>query len=101
LTFTRNDDEIDGVAGHLSAEPLIHIYPNPATDYLTAAPYETVIAPCFDYVIYNNSGMIVKHGIKHDWNGPINISDLRPGMYYIRIDCKSRSVPVYDKLLKF
>jgi len=100
LTLTRSDDEMNGVARHMSAEPHLHIYPNPATDYITVASDETGTPSSFDYVLYNFAGMVVKQGIKNKWNSPVDISRIKPGIYYIRINYDSRSGPVYDKLLK-
>jgi len=101
MTLTRSDEEINGMDRYLSAEPHIIISPNPATKYFTVASDGTSASSSFDYVLYNLAGMVVKQGIKNDWNSPVDISQLNPGLYYIRINCDSRSVPVTDKLLKF
>lgn len=101
LTFTRSDGGTGGTAGHLPAEPYISIYPNPATEYLKVSSDETGASSTFDYVLYNFAGMVVQQGNKNEWNSPVDISQLRPGIYFVRINYKGRSVPVIEKLLKF
>jgi len=101
LTLSRFNVNTNIAAEHLTTTPGIYTFPNPATEYFTVKSDETVTSPYFDYVIFNNAGMVVKHGIKTGWNIPINISHLESGIYYIHINYNNQSVPVNKKILKF
>lgn len=100
LTLSSTNVVINVADKHFSSTAPIQISPNPATEYFKVAFNKTVTSPCFDYVIFNNAGFIVKHGEKVVSDQPVDIVTLKPGIYYIRINPASRSVPITKKLLK-
>jgi hypothetical protein len=101
LTLSRGNNGTNGIVKQSSATPLIHVFPNPTTEYLMVASDQTVASPGFDYVIFNTAGLVIQQGKNTGWNIPIDTRHLTSGMYYIRIGCNIQSVPVNKKILKF
>ena len=85
LTLIRSNEATNLVDNHLSAITAIEISPNPIRDFFIVALDKTVSSPHFDYVIYNNIGVVVKHGVRTEWSQPIDISALTSGVYYMRV----------------
>ncbi len=75
------------------------IYPNPAAQFIYIANKSTSVTPYFNYTIYNNTGAIVGSGNNAIWNQSINISNLKTGLYHIRINNKNQKSSIHKKIL--
>lgn len=64
-------------------DPQILLYPNPANNYIKI---QQMTEP-FNYTIFSSMGLIVNQGIAY--SSEINISNLKMGMYFIKIKNKS------------
>jgi len=78
----------------------IDIYPNPAKNYFTVTCNKTQ-TPHFALKIFNAAGILVRHIQKQMWDEPINISNLKPGMYHILITMNNHAPPCMKKLILF
>jgi hypothetical protein len=58
------------------------VYPNPAKNYIQIA---SVFTENIDYIVYHSSGKIMKEAKAINANAKIDISDLAPGYYILRI----------------
>lgn len=101
LTLSRINTVTNSADAHLSATPIMRIYPNPIQENFIVAFDEGVAAPNFSYTIINCLGVIVKHMERVQSDQPINIRTLKPGIYYIRIALAGQSEPSTQKLVKF
>jgi hypothetical protein len=59
------------------------VYPNPAKDFVTIESLESN-STNFDIQFFSSDGILVK-SLKSGENNTINLSDLLPGLYYLRI----------------
>jgi len=100
LTFSRIDTLANSINDHFSATTSIDIYPNPAKNYFTVACNRTQ-TPHFALKIFNAAGILVRHIQKQMWDEPINISNLKPGMYHILITMNNHAPPCMKKLILF
>jgi len=70
-------------------EQWINIHPNPAHEFL-------YISPGIEYVIYNLKGVVLMEG--KSGNEPINVQDLKVGMYLVQL--KTNQTTVVRKIFK-
>ncbi|MBL7111593.1 MAG: T9SS type A sorting domain-containing protein [Bacteroidales bacterium] len=101
LTYSKADGLIDRVDDMLYPRASIQVYPIPSMDILYLGIDEPGPTSLFDYVIINNYGIVVMHGEKTKWDQAIDIQQLNPGIYFIRISIDSQSTPLTKKVLKF
>lgn len=80
--------------GEISTENRnVKIYPNPTQDFINVSFSDDKQRVC-EYVILNNLGQIVLSGKMRQEN-PINISNLKKGIYYFRIDDEMKKIIKY------
>lgn len=87
--FDRNTVDIT----HIDAESLVEVYPNPATDILHV---KLVYAATAD--ITGVSGQSVSKHVLEPGNNTINVNNLPPGTYVIRLSCKGMNY--YSRFIK-
>ncbi len=97
-TFSRYTNSY-GVDEIISSPLQVQISPNPASKCFNVLCNESIRTSSFDYAIFNNTGILIKNGQKKKWNQSIEISDLNPGAYIIRINIDGLSLPVIKKLI--
>ena len=79
----------DGVGvKSLNPEKVISVYPNPANTQLTMSSKYVLLID--EVIIYNQTGQIVLH--QQPANNTINISYLRPGMYFVEVVAGQRRI---------
>ncbi len=75
------------------------IYPNPVKDELSILNLVSNHYQVYEYIIYNEQGQIVKKGsFKPEKGSSINVSDLKSGIYIIKI--KHQDVVLNQKFIK-
>ena len=79
--------------------PQVKIYPNPVNDELTIQIDKPFEYKNITISIYNLSGSLVQQSIQNN-NTTINLSNLKEGMYIIRLTDKTNSLNFSCKILK-
>lgn len=72
----------------------IIVYPNPATTHIHIIDQSVT-----DYKIFSMTGTLVKQGVTYELDTSIEVQDLKPGLYLIRvgIDQENGSIPFIKK----
>ena len=78
--FNQEDIEENSIIGFNDNN--INVYPNPATDFLmVSADFREQVS----YTVYSLTGVIIKTGILDNSNQKLDISNLKQGMYFLKI----------------
>ncbi|NOX87232.1 MAG: T9SS type A sorting domain-containing protein [Chlorobi bacterium] len=79
----------------------IQIVPNPVKSSFKVTNSGIVSSPSFRYSIFTSSGVPVMKSLTSSWSQPIHITELKPGIYYIRIYAGNESLaPITKKIVK-
>lgn len=68
------------------------LFPNPVYAYLSIE--DCNLTEVYSYVIYDLQGSVQEVALHHVHGSPIDVQNLREGMYYIRIDGAAHPVPM-------
>lgn len=88
VTYRRPTHDLMAIA-NLATEPLISLFPNPATNYLTI---KSSITPPFTFQLYNLQGSLQKEGKVTASQIEINVADLPKGMYVLKVVSEKQTI---------
>ncbi len=81
--------------------PDVNIYPNPTTDYCIVTYSGSVPVPGFDYTIYDAAGNILSYQEYAPWNTHLQIRNLSPGLYFMKIRLPGKLQAVVRRIIKY
>lgn len=68
-----------------SSDKMLEFFPNPAKQKLWLKNSKSLSSSRIDYIIYDSKGAVIKEKIQFAINEPINIEQLKKGIYFISI----------------
>ncbi|MCO6481132.1 MAG: T9SS type A sorting domain-containing protein [Phaeodactylibacter sp.] len=101
LTLSRINDLVNSSGGESLPMPSFRIIPNPAKDHFMLAPDGPAQRSVSGYTIYSLTGMVVQQGGRVEWNQPVSISRLMPGIYFLRLEGEGLPGPLIRKMIKY
>ncbi len=101
LTLSRINDLVNSAGGESSSMPSFRIIPNPAKDHFMLAPEGYAQSFVSGYTIYSLTGIVVQQGGQMEWNQPVQISHLKPGIYFLRLEVEGLPRPLIRKVIKY
>jgi hypothetical protein len=81
-------EDVTGLHTDLANEPVIRVFPNPATDFLYIESNENVL----QIEILNNNGTVVFAQKTDSYSIPVNVANLPAGLYFVKICLKGQKL---------
>jgi len=76
----------------------IEVYPNPVSNFIRVSFDQPLQSSHFEYEIFSSTGTLIIRA-KEDFNQQINVENLTPGIYFIRIITNNQKVSGCQKII--